>query len=420
MIKNLMINAQKTPPAPVVTFTEMWGMGSIQFGQLDNSLSQYNFLQVGTATTWVSGSAGNQGGIAIQSNGTMWGWGGNIYGQLGFGDGITRSSPVQIGTLNTWNNVSSRDYATIAKKTDGTLWSWGINTEGQLGLRDFTDRSSPVQIGTLNTWTGDISTGQNVTMMIRGDGTLWGMGDHKYGMLGWGSSSMELLPIDGGTTWVSGSTGQSHTVAIKNNGTMWSWGLNISGQFGEGPIGSANNKYSPVQIGVLTTWKNAKAGGSFSMAIKTDDTIWSWGINTSGQLGDGTTLLRSVPTQIGGFAWKNFYPGLSHTIAIRSEGTLWGWGQNFLGQLGDNTATNKSSPVQIGTLTNWSSAATTAGFSSYPFTAAIKTDGTLWLWGGNTYGELGNNSTVSELTRCNEPVLGLVYPVEDWDAHVFL
>ena len=403
MIKNLMINAQKTPPAPVVTFTEMWGMGSVQYGQLDNSLSQYNFLQVGTATTWVSGSAGIQGGIAIQSNGTMWGWGASSYGQLGFGDSTTRSSPVQIGTLNTWNNVSSREYATIAKKTDGTLWGWGLNTNGQLGLRDFTDRSSPVQIGTLNTWTGDISVGQNATMMIRGDGTLWGMGYHLYGMLGWGSSSMELLPIDSETTWVSGSTGQSHTVAIKNNGTMWSWGLNTSGQLGEGPIGSANNKRSPVQIGVLTTWKNAKAGGSFSMAIKTDDTIWSWGINSSGQLGDGTTLLRSVPTQIGGFAWKNFYPGLSHTIAIRSEGTLWGWGQNFLGQLGDNTATNKSSPVQIGTLTNWSSAATTAGYSTYPSTAAIKTDGTLWLWGGNSYGHLGNNSTT---TRSSPVQLG--------------
>ena len=398
-----MINASKTAPAPVVTFTEMWGMGSVQYGQLDNSLSQYNLLQVGTATTWVSGSAGNQGGIAIQSNGTMWGWGASSFGQLGFGDSTTRSSPVQIGTLNTWNNVSSREYATIAKKTDGTLWGWGLNTNGQLGLRDFTDRSSPVQIGTLNTWTGDISAGQIATMMIRGDGTLWGMGYHLYGMLGWGSSSMELLPIDSETTWVSGSTGQSHTVAIKNNGTMWSWGLNISGQLGEGPIGSANNKRSPVQIGVLTTWKNAKAGGSFSMAIKTDDTIWSWGINSSGQLGDGTTLLRSVPTQIGGFAWKNFYPGLSHTIAIRSEGTLWGWGQNFLGQLGDNTATNKSSPVQIGTLTNWSSAATTAGYSAYPFTAAIKTDGTLWLWGGNYYGNLGNNSTT---TRSSPVQLG--------------
>jgi alpha-tubulin suppressor-like RCC1 family protein len=401
-----MINASKTPPVSPTTFTEMWGMGSLQFGQLDNSLSQYNFLQVGTATTWVSGSAGQQGGIAIQSNGTMWGWGAQAFGQLGFNDGITRSSPVQIGTLNTWNNVSSRDYTTIAKKTDGTLWSWGYNLLGQLGLGDFTDRSSPVQIGTLNTWTGDISAGVNATMMIRGDGTLWGMGDHRYGILGWGFSSMELLTIDSETTWVSASAGTSHTVAVKNNGTMWSWGLNVSGQLGQGPIGSNNNKRSPVQIGGLTTWKNAKTGASFSMAIKTDGTLWSWGINSFGMLGLNDTVLRSSPVQIGTRIWNNFYPGDLHTMAIRSDSTLWGWGYNFSGQLGDRTSVNKSSPVQIGTLDTWSSAATSRNTTNYPFTAAIKTDGTLWLWGNNTYGALGNNSSGTSTNRSSPVQLG--------------
>jgi alpha-tubulin suppressor-like RCC1 family protein len=407
MIKNLMINASKTPPVPPTTFTEMWGMGNIQSGQLDNSLSQFNFLQVGTATTWVSGSAGQGGGIAIQSNGTMWGWGNQIFGQLGFNDGITRSSPVQIGTLNTWNNVSSRDYATIAKKTDGTLWSWGINSSGQLGLSDFTDRSSPVQIGTLNTWTGDISAGQNITMMIRGDGTLWGMGDHKYGMLGWGFSSMELLTIDSETTWVSASAGTQHTVALKNNGTMWSWGVNVSGQLGQGSIGSFNNKYSPVQIGVLTTWSNAKAGSSFSMAIKTDGTLWSWGINSSGQLGLSDVTLRSSPVQIGTRIWNKFQPGSSHTIAIRSDGTLWSWGNNNSGQLGDNTGVTKSSPVQIGTLNTWSIAATTGGGNpSAIVTAAIKTDGTLWIWGNNSYGSFGNNTQSGFVYRSSPVQIG--------------
>jgi len=391
MINNILTNARKTPPVPPTTFTEMWGMGSFQFGQLDNSLSQYNFLQVGTATTWVSGSAGSQHGFAIQSNGTLWSWGGNAFGQLG--DVVNRSSPVQVGTLNTWYNVSSRDYHTIATRTNGTLWSWGQNVSGQLGLNDFTLRSSPVQVGTLNTWTGDISTGVGVSMMIRSDGTLWGMGDHRYGMLGWGSSSIELLPIDSGTTWVSASTGTSHTVAIKNNGTMWSWGQNNLGQLGEGPLGSAFNKYSPVQIGLLNTWSKVSAGSNHNMAIKTDGTMWGWGQASSGKLGDNTTSNKSSPVQIGTRTWNNVYSGNEHTIAIRTDGTLWAWGSNNNGQLGDNTGVNKSSPVQIGTLNNWSSASTTKNDFSYSNTAAIKTDGTLWIWGQNNYGNLGNNTS---------------------------
>jgi alpha-tubulin suppressor-like RCC1 family protein len=405
MINNILINATKVPPVPPTTFSEMWGMGNFEFGQLDNDASRYNFLQVGTATTWVSGSGGAQHGLAIQSNGTLWSWGGNAFGQLGFNDGLTRSSPVQVGTLNTWYDVSSRDYHTIAKRTDGTLWSWGQNQFGSLGLNDFTLRSSPVQVGTLNTWTGDISTGQNVSMMIRSDGTLWGMGDHRYGRLGWGSSSVDLLPIDSGTTWVSASTGQSHTVAIKNNGTMWSWGQNNLGQLGEGPLGSAFNKYSPVQIGLLNTWSKVSAGTNHNMAIKTDGTLWGWGQATTGKLGDNTTTTKSSPVQIGTRTWTNVYSGENHTIAIRTDGTLWAWGSNNNGQLGDNTGVNKSSPVQIGTLNNWSSASTTKNDFSYANTAAIKTDGTLWIWGQNNYGNLGNN-TVTFTYRSSPVQLG--------------
>ena len=402
MIKNILINARKTPPVPPTTYTELWGMGNQQFGQLDNNISQYTFLQVGTAATWVSGSGGIQHGFGIQSNGTLWAWGGNAFGQLGFNDTNIRSSPVQVGTLNTWTNVSSREYSTIARKTDGTLWSWGQNQFGSLGLNDFTLRSSPVQVGTLNTWTGDISTSQNVSMMIRSDGTLWGMGDHRYGMLGWGSSSMELLPIDGGTTWVSASTGTSHTIALKSDGTMWSWGLNNAGQLGEGPLGSAFNKYSPVQIGLLNTWSKVGAGSVHTMAIKTDGTLWAWGQNTFAQLGDNTTTSKSSPVQIGTRTWTNVYVGSSHTMAIRTDGTLWTWGNNGYGQLGDLTTVNKSSPIQIGTLNTWSIASVSNNELTYNMSAAIKTDGTLWTWGNNAYGQLGSNS--STLVNRSSPV----------------
>jgi len=169
---------------------------------------------------------------------------------------------------------------------------------------------------------------------------------------------------------------------------MWSWGQNSGGQLGQN---DTVVRSSPVQIGALTTWYQVSSGDSHCVAIKTDGTMWSWGANSEGQLalGDaGGFTARSSPVQIGALTtWSKIAAGIN-SVAIKTDGTMWSWGGNFYGGLGINNTANRSSPVQIGALTTWSQIA-----AGYAFSLAIKTDGTLWSWGSNNAGRLGLNDT---------------------------
>lgn len=193
--------------------------------------------------------------------------------------------------------------------------------------------------------------------------------------------------------WESVSNGGFFSLAKKSDGTLWSWGANDKGQLGDG---TNTNKNKPIQIGTANYWKSIVAGISFSFAIKNDGTLWAWGANTNGQLGNGTNTDSKLPIQIGTDTdWKSVAAGYEFTIAIKTNGTLWAWGRNNAGQLGDGTNSNKNVPVQIGTATNWQSVAANGEHSH-----AIKSDGTLWAWGWNGAGQLGDGTT----TRKNFPV----------------
>ncbi len=185
--------------------------------------------------------------------------------------------------------------------------------------------------------------------------------------------------------------GINYSLAIKADGTLWAWGGNGSGQLGDGTY---TNQNTPTQIETDTDWVDITAGGGHTLAIKTDGTLWAWGYNYIGQLGDGTITNKSTPTQIGTHTdWAAVTAGGGHTLAVKTDGTLWAWGYNAYGQLGNGTNTDKNSPTQIGTQTDW--AAVTAG--SY-HTLAVKTDGTLWAWGYNDYGQLGNGTNTDKST----------------------
>jgi alpha-tubulin suppressor-like RCC1 family protein len=165
---------------------------------------------------------------------------------------------------------------------------------------------------------------------------------------------------------------------------LWSWGRNSSGQLG---LGNITNYSSPKQVGALTTWLNIAAGANFTIATKTNGTLWSWGTNVNGRLGLGNTTSYSSPKQVGALTtWLKIAAGYGHSLATKTDGTLWSWGRNTEGQLGlGNVAGVYSSPKQVGALTNWLNI--TAG---YFHTLATKTDGTLWSWGnGASYGQLG-------------------------------
>jgi len=176
---------------------------------------------------------------------------------------------------------------------------------------------------------------------------------------------------------------------------LWTWGLNYSGQLGDNTTTQRNTPITTFAGG--TNWKQVAGGNYHTTAIKTDGTLWTWGRNDYGQLGNNTTISRSTPvtTFTGGTNWKQVSCGNGYTTAaIKTDGTLWTWGYNYDGQLGDNTTTQRNTPITtFAGGTNWKQVA-----GGYRHTAAIKTDGTLWTWGYNYDGQLGNNTTISRST----------------------
>jgi alpha-tubulin suppressor-like RCC1 family protein len=287
----------------------------------------------------------------------LYAWGDNANGQLGLNDTVKRSSPVQVGALTTWAQLAIGSTHTIATKVDGTLWSWGSSNQGQLGLNDTVNRSSPVQVGALTTWY-QVASGSAFTLATKTDGTLWAWGYNGNGQLGLGDAgalTKRSSPVQVGalTTWYQVAAGSAFTLATKTDGTLWSWGNNSNGQLGQN-----NTTYhsSPVQIGALTNWSRISAGaGKFCLAIKTDGTLWSWGYNDFGTLGQNDTVNRSSPVQVGSLTnWYQVAAGNNHCIATKADGTLWSWGVGGNGQLGLGNTTYRSSPVQVGALTTWS------------------------------------------------------------------
>jgi alpha-tubulin suppressor-like RCC1 family protein len=244
----------------------------------------------------------------------------------------------------------------VALKNDGSIWSWGLNDRGQLGDNTTTNRSSPVQVVTGGTWKKAVAA-YNHTLAIKDDGTLWVWGSNQGGSLGDGtilhrSSPIQTLAL--GTDWKQVGGGFTHSAAIKNDGSLWNWGNNISGQLGDG---TATHRSSPVQtIAGGTDWKLVTCGDYFSAAIKNDGTTWAWGNNQYGQLGNGNINFYSSPVQnvAGGTDWKKIDAGHQYVAAIKHDNSLWMWGRNTWGMLGDGTILHKSSPIQtIVAGTNW-------------------------------------------------------------------
>lgn len=286
------------------------------------------------------------------------------------------------------------DAELIDRFVNNQLWAWGENDKGRLGDGTTVDKSTPIRIGFLADWK-QVSAGSDYTMAIKNDGTLWGWGNNG-GNLGTNNTTNYSSPVQVGllTNWKQVSAGLDHSLAVKKDGTLWAWGNNGSGRLGDG---TTLNKSSPVQIGLLTDWKQVAAGDNWSLAIKNDYTLWAWGSNDDGQLGDGTRTAQSSPIQIGILTnWKQVAAGKGNggrrfSAAVKTDGTLWVWGSNANGQFGDGTIVDKSSPIQVGTLTNWKQVAL-----SWGSTLAVKTDGTLWAWGNNDKGELGDGTKVDK------------------------
>jgi len=270
----------------------------------------------------------------------------------------------------------------------GELWTWGNqNDTGFVGDNTRIHRSSPVQIpGTTWLVTG-VNTDSGFAQAIKTDGTMWTWGNNSEGQLGinlgkvGGVASPRSSPVQiPGTQWCGQGSGAAQGFGLKTDGTLWGWGCNSIGRLGDVTV---VDRSSPVQI-PGTTWCAVVTAGASTLALKTDNTLWAWGCGTEGVLGTDDTVHRSSPVQVPGTGWCQISLTATSGIATKTDGTLWSWGSNSVGSLGNNTVTTSSSPVQIPG-TQW-----VCGFKSCAgHTLAKKSDKTIWTWGSNSSGRLG-------------------------------
>jgi len=330
--------------------------------------------------------------------GNLWTWGAGSNGALGNASTTDRSTPVTTfaGGAN-WKQISLGDLDTVAIKTDGTLWTWGAGDYGVLGNNQTTNKSTPVTtFAGGNNWK-QVACGRHHMAAIKTDGTLWTWGRVVYGALGNSSTftnrTTPVTTFAGGTNWEQVSCSGRSTAAIKTDGTLWTWGSGTSGRLGNGvTTGTISTPVTTFAGG--TDWKQVDCGYSHVAAIKTDGTLWTWGSGSDGRLGNNQTTNKPFPvtTFAGGTDWKQASAGQSNTAAIKTDGTLWIWGSG--NNLGTNDITTRSTPVTtFAGGNNWKQVSSGEGA-----TAAIKTDGTLWIWGSGTRGTLGTNDTTSRST----------------------
>ena len=329
----------------------------------------------------------------------LWAWGFGNHGGLGQNNTVWYSSPVQIPGTN-WGSICAGVAAGGSVKTDGTLWMWGQNNLGQLGQNNLTKYSSPVQVP--GDWTGaTICQIGNMTKVIKSNGELWMWGQNSSGVFGTnqseGSYPAVSSPVQAaaGTNWAQVGGANENVWGIKTDGTYWGWGQNEYGEVGDG---SKTDRSSPVQI-PGTTWKQAPKNAAQSMgATKTDGTLWTWGRNQYGDLGVGNETQYVSPVQVPGTTWDrvSMSTGSAFGMAIKTDGTLWTWGYNGEGVLGQNNNPGSTySPVQVGSSTDWDADHATREWGMGTKNCHVfNDDGELWVWGNGTWGQIDNNQAI--------------------------
>jgi alpha-tubulin suppressor-like RCC1 family protein len=355
----------------------VWAWGYNNYGQLgtnDRTNRSSPVQTVAGGSNWKQVECGSLVSGGIKTDGTLWVWGKNFFGGLGTNDRTPRSSPVQTVAGGTdWKQISvgGNEGGVAAIKTNGTLWNWGVNNYGDLGTNNITYYSSPVQTISGGTNWKFVSKSLQHTIAIKTDGTAWSWGKNWYGQLGNNTStgyipnrgvSSPVQVVGGGAGWKivsAGPGGVGHSAGIKTDGTLWCWGYGGFGTIGNNTL---NNYSSPVQtISGGTNWKQVTCGYYTTHAIKTDGTLWGWGYNSAQySLGTNDKVNYSSPVQTvaGGTNWYSISTsdGNGGPMAIKTDGTLWTWGKNGYGTNLTGNTTDTSSPVQVTTYTNWKSA----------------------------------------------------------------
>lgn len=341
--------------------------------------------------------AGGGASLLVSADGTVWAWGHNGYGQLGDGTYDDKYNPIKVHKLSGVKAVAAgQGRHLLALKDDGTVWSWGYGYYGQLGNGSsgpYAYFNTPAEVSNLNN-IKDIAVGVYHSLALENNGMVWAWGRNDYGQLGDGSLANKLFPQRSNLDRiVAVAAGEYHSLALTFAGTVLAWGNNQYGQLGIG-----TNIDSRVPVVVMDGVIAIASGGSNSLALKSDGTVWAWGRNYWGALGNGSYDDSNIPVKVKDLSGVIAIAGTTtNSLALKSDGTVWAWGYGgYDGQLG-NGITNETIPnyrsnvpVKVSNLSSVTAIALAGEYS-----LAMKNDGTLWSWGRNTYGQLGNGSNIS-------------------------
>ncbi len=351
--------------------------------------------------TWAAGLlAGGFGHrVWVDGAGLVWTQGDNFRGQLGNGGVNRRDTPQHpLGMDQAVAVASGLDHVLVLRK-DGTLWGWGYGDVGQVGatfmtiqildslglpmVAGYTAERQPAQLALPPMAT--VAAGGRHSLAVARDGVLYAWGDNKKGQLGLGDRFDRYLPARlpqalPGITQLA--AGYDHSLALDGNGTLYAWGANDSGQLGDG---MQNQRSIPGMVLGLPPIAAMTAGAGFTLAVDHAGQLWAWGANNAGQLGDGTTMAQLQPMAIpGAVGAMAVAAGRAHALGLRRDGTVWAWGANDSGQLGLGDTQRRLVPEQVKGLPAITAIACGDGFS-----LAQGGDGVLYAWGNNAFMQLG-------------------------------
>ncbi len=417
---------------------EIWCTGRDNVGQLGNGLPLTNvnvYGQVPGFSDWIDVSVGLTSACGVRKNGEAWCWGSDSSYQLGNGDVVTADQPSPVRVLGSnfiQISVGEASVLTLVDETvnaappiniyqgkiasssqhacmiqdDGTMWCWGQDLFGQLGNGPAltANQESPTRVSDPGPWI-QVGAGTQNTCGLKADGTLWCWGGDGYGELGNGAGGSSDVPVLAGSStdrWTKISIGNYTGCGIKTDGTAWCWGSGGNGELGNGATGS--NQPSPVQVLGGGTWTDISTSWPITCGVKSDGSGWCWGSDSNGKLGNGGVLTadQSSPSAVdepGPWRQISAGSGSGPTCGIKVNGSLWCWGNDGNGQIGNgaDTTNDRVSPTLV------SDAGPFVYVSPFVSTVALKADGTAVSWGQKLNGALGQGDTTSVPTSIPAP-----------------
>ena len=384
--------------------------------------------------------------VGLSNSGQVYTWGLNNYGQLGDGTTDNKLTPTLVSFTGlqsgeTISDVFAGQYHTFVVTSNSRVYAWGRNNSGQLGDDSTVDKLTPTLISFTDLQNGEtlrtIAAGIGHSLAVTSAGRVYAWGRNNSGQLGDGTTVNKLTPtlisftdLQNGETirdLAVGIIGHSlndvevigHSLAVTTTGRLYAWGLNDYGQLGDG---TTVNRSTPTLIsftglGSGETIRNVAAGGEYSHAVTTQGRVYSWGFNTNGQLGDGTTVSKNSPTLISFSGLqseetiRNVDVGGIHSMAMTTIGRVYTWGYNFVGRIGDGTTVDKYIPTLISFTGLEDGEIIEDVFLGNGHSLAVTTTGRVYAWGRSRDGQHGDNNTPNKLTPIIVNLIGLTITI---------